>query len=371
MPHPDVIIIGAGCIGASIARELSKYQLSVLVLEAADDITQGATKGNSGIVHAGFDDTPGTNRAKFCWPGNQMFADLDRDLHFGYQRNGSLVVATNAEECAHLEELLKRGLTNGVQNLRIINQEELRVLEPAVNPNAIAALLSPDAGNLIPYEYTIAMMENAVDNGVETRIRRQVTAIEPSTIEDSVSASTFKVTCKYWEPASYVQASGGIEAVRHTGARRENESSHENGILKNSFIAAVIILLCSGAGTDYGLFPAIIAKVDPAVFGTYSVLHQHAVTILTSVVVLIYAVAFLPSRSSGKKRGNSSAFLFSAPVGAGGKIVSVEEMKVGGSGSCDVMDGQVIGEEVYRARFVVNCAGSYSDAIAAVSTFQI
>ena len=61
-------------------------------------LAQGATKGNSGIVHAGFDDAPGSNRAKFCWPGNQMFAELDMDLHFGYQKNGSLVLATNEEE---------------------------------------------------------------------------------------------------------------------------------------------------------------------------------------------------------------------------------------------------------------------------------
>ena len=80
-----------------------------MVLESADDVTQGATKGNSGIVHAGFDDTPNTNRSKFCWPGNQMFADLDRDLHFGYQKNGSLVLATNEEEKRHLQLLLERG----------------------------------------------------------------------------------------------------------------------------------------------------------------------------------------------------------------------------------------------------------------------
>ena len=72
----DVIIIGGGCIGSSIARELTKSKLSILMLEAADDVTQGATKGNSGIVHAGYDDKPGSNRAKFCWKGNQMFSEL-------------------------------------------------------------------------------------------------------------------------------------------------------------------------------------------------------------------------------------------------------------------------------------------------------
>merc|ERR1719498_1803821 len=109
----DVAVIGAGCVGAAIARELAKYHVKVVVLEAADDVTQGATKGNSGIVHAGYDDTPGTNRSKFCPVGNQMFPDLDRELHFGYELTGSLVLATNEEEVKELHKLLEKGKTNG------------------------------------------------------------------------------------------------------------------------------------------------------------------------------------------------------------------------------------------------------------------
>jgi glycerol-3-phosphate dehydrogenase len=124
--HYDVVIIGAGCIGGAIARELSRYKVSVLVVEAADDVSQGATKGNSGIVHSGYDDKPGSLHAKFCWPGNQMFEQLDRELRFGYQKNGSLVLATNQNEIKILEELLDRGNRNGVQHLRIIGEKELR-----------------------------------------------------------------------------------------------------------------------------------------------------------------------------------------------------------------------------------------------------
>jgi glycerol-3-phosphate dehydrogenase len=147
----DVVIIGAGCIGGAVARELSRYELRILWLEAADDVSQGATKGNSGIVHSGYDDEPGTNRAKFCWPGNQMFAQLDKELHFGYQMNGSLVVAFTANDMEHLHELQKRGETNGVQHLKMIGQEELRQLEPHISKDAIGALYSPTAGNVIPY----------------------------------------------------------------------------------------------------------------------------------------------------------------------------------------------------------------------------
>ena len=151
----DICIIGAGCIGAAIARELSKYSLKILWLEAADDVSQGATKGNSGIVHAGYDDTPNTNRAKYCWKGNQMFKELDRDLRFGYQTNGSLVLATKESDRDILKELYQRGQINGVKNLRIIEKEELHKMEPYVQSNAIAALYSPDAGNVIPYVRTV------------------------------------------------------------------------------------------------------------------------------------------------------------------------------------------------------------------------
>jgi glycerol-3-phosphate dehydrogenase len=130
----DVVVVGAGCIGGAIARELSRYDLRVLLLESADDVSQGATKGNSGIVHAGYDDAPGSMHARYCWPGNQMFPQLDRELRFGYQLNGSLVVATNEGERKVLDELMERGRKNGVERLRIVGREELFEMEPALNP---------------------------------------------------------------------------------------------------------------------------------------------------------------------------------------------------------------------------------------------
>ena len=192
----DIVIIGAGCIGAGIARELSKTTASVLLIDAADDVTQGATKGNSGIVHAGYDDKPGSVRAKYCWSGNQMFPQLDRELHFGYEMNGSLVVAMNEEEKEILNELYERGQKNGVKNLSIIDGDEVRKLEPHINPKCVGALRAPDAGTIIPYEYTIALAENAADNGVEVRVRRKVIGIE------KMKDNTFIITVEHWEPSS-------------------------------------------------------------------------------------------------------------------------------------------------------------------------
>ena len=207
----DVVVVGAGAIGSAIARELAKTTAHVLVVDAADDVTQGATKGNSGIVHAGFDDKPGSIRAKYCWKGNQMFPQLDRELHFGYQKNGSLVIAKSAEDEATLRELLARGEKNGVKNLRIVGREELRRMEPHVHPDARAALHSPDAGTLTPYEYTIALAENAADNGVEFRLRREVVGVERCP-----TGPRFKLRVKHWEPpaaARHLRAAGALAAA--------------------------------------------------------------------------------------------------------------------------------------------------------------
>eukprot|EP01129_Flabellula_baltica_P012010 TRINITY_DN5358_c0_g1_i1.p1 TRINITY_DN5358_c0_g1~~TRINITY_DN5358_c0_g1_i1.p1 ORF type:complete len:670 (+),score=180.88 TRINITY_DN5358_c0_g1_i1:69-2078(+) len=194
----DIVIIGAGAIGSMIARELSKTTASVLLLEAADDVTQGATKGNSGIVHAGYDDKPGSVRAKYCWPGNQLFPQLDKELRFGYERNGSLVVAKGPEDEAILEELLERGHINGVENLRIIDRDELFEMEPLLDEHCTAALYSPDAGTLIPYEYAIALAENAADNGVEVRVRRKVVDIQ----KHGDGSKGFTITAHHWEPSN-------------------------------------------------------------------------------------------------------------------------------------------------------------------------
>eukprot|EP00039_Didymoeca_costata_P006617 m.91926 g.91926 ORF g.91926 m.91926 type:complete len:619 (+) comp13322_c0_seq2:111-1967(+) len=175
----DVIVIGSGCVGACIARELAKYDVTVCVVEQADDVSNGgATKANSGIVHAGYDDKPGTMRARFCWTGNQMFPALDKDLHFGFHRTGSLVVARSESEMEILSDLMRRGEQNGVKNLRIVQKEELKKMEPFLSEDAIAALYSPDAGTVTPYEFAIAVAENAADNGVEFKFNTKVQSIE-------------------------------------------------------------------------------------------------------------------------------------------------------------------------------------------------
>jgi glycerol-3-phosphate dehydrogenase len=170
----DIIIVGGGAIGCSIARELSKYQLDVLLLEKSSDVSQGASKSNSGIVHGGYDEKHGTLKAMLAHKGNQMFSQLNEELNFGFRRIGSLVLAFNDSDMLALNTLLANGKLNGVKNLRIINREEVLKLEPHVNPDVVAALLCLHTGITSPYEYTIALAENAVQNGVTIALNHEV-----------------------------------------------------------------------------------------------------------------------------------------------------------------------------------------------------
>ena len=170
----DVTIVGAGVIGCSIARELSKYNLKVCVLEKGPDVATGTSKANSGIVHGGHDATPGTLKAKLNVRGNEMFDKLIEELDFPFKRNGSLVLCFDESEKDGLQKLLEKGQKNGVPNLEIIGKEKILEMEPNVNDDVVGALYVPTGGIVCPYEMTIAMAENAYTNGVEFKFETEV-----------------------------------------------------------------------------------------------------------------------------------------------------------------------------------------------------
>lgn len=163
----DVAIIGAGVVGSLIARELSRFNIDVVLLEKCNDMAMGTTKANSAIVHAGFDSVPGSLKAITNVEGVKLMPALCKDLAVPYKNIGSLVLAFNDSQMAHLTKLLIRGNKNGVPKLRIIGQDKLRELEPNVNINALGALWAPTASIVCPYELNIAAVENAVSNGVK------------------------------------------------------------------------------------------------------------------------------------------------------------------------------------------------------------
>ena len=173
----DVVIIGAGVIGCSIARELSKYNLDICVVDKNNDVAEGISKGNSGIVHAGYNEKEGTLKAELNLNGNLLFDNLADKLDFSFKRNGALVLAFNEEEMQRVSELKANGEKLGVLGLEILNKEEVLKLEPNINKNVVGALYAKSSAIVSPYEMTIALGENAMENGVEFKFGHKVTNI--------------------------------------------------------------------------------------------------------------------------------------------------------------------------------------------------
>ncbi|HAT4078696.1 NAD(P)/FAD-dependent oxidoreductase [Clostridium perfringens] len=174
----DIIVIGAGVVGCSIARELSKYNLDVLVVEKNSDVSEGISKGNSGIVHAGYNEKIGTLKAKLNIEGNKIFDDLSRDLQFPFKRNGAFILAFSDEDMNILESLKENGEKLGVEGLEILTREEALNIEPNLNKEIVGVLNVKTSGIVSPYEMTIALAENAAENGVEFKLNSKVTSIE-------------------------------------------------------------------------------------------------------------------------------------------------------------------------------------------------
>jgi glycerol-3-phosphate dehydrogenase len=188
----DVAIIGAGIIGSLIARELSRYELSIALIEKENDVSMGSTKANSGIVHGGYAESSETLKGRLCCQGRMKFARLDRELNFGFRETGSLLLSFD-EDMEGLENLYRNGIRNGVHELEIISGERAREIEPNISSTVKRALYCRGAGVCSPYEMAIACAENAVANSVELflfneviRIERKNNSFDIHTIERSI-----------------------------------------------------------------------------------------------------------------------------------------------------------------------------------------
>ena len=173
----DIVIIGAGVVGAMIAKELSKYELNVCILEKENDVACGATKANSAIVHAGYDAKEGSLKAKLNVMGSKMMAEVCRDLGVKYINNGSLVIGFNDEDKQTIISLYERGIKNGVEKLEVLDYEKLHKIEPNISKNATCALYAPTGAITCPYELTVAAVGNAMDNGVDLKCNFEVNNI--------------------------------------------------------------------------------------------------------------------------------------------------------------------------------------------------
>ena len=174
----DVIIIGSGVTGASLAYKLSRWSLDVLVLDKENDVAMGTTKANSAIVHAGYDPEPGTLMAKLNVAGSAQMEQLCRTLSVEYERIGSLVLGFTQEDLHTLQKLYDNGCRNGVPGLRLLSREEALAMEPALSPEIVGALYAPTAAVIDPWGLCIAQAETAARNGVQFALNSLVTGIE-------------------------------------------------------------------------------------------------------------------------------------------------------------------------------------------------
>ena len=169
----DVVVIGGGIVGTAILRELSRYDLKCILVEKEPDVALGTTKANSAILHAGFDAPTGSLKAATNVRGNKLYHELEQELDLDIKWTGSLVAATTEEETQTLEVLLKRGIANGVEGLKILTHEEVLEMEPNLG-TVKAALWAPSAGVIWPFGAAVAFAQCAVQNGAEVRCSCEV-----------------------------------------------------------------------------------------------------------------------------------------------------------------------------------------------------
>lgn len=178
MKQYDVAIIGAGVTGAAIARRLSAYNLSVVLLERECDVSFGVSKANSGIIHAGFHHDPSTLKARLEVRGNLMYDALQRELHFPFRRCGIVVAAFSVEEMKTVERLYEQGVANGVIGIELCSRARILSLEPKLNSDVVGGLHAPSGGIIEPYRFVFSLVESAQRNGVELKTEFEVAAAQ-------------------------------------------------------------------------------------------------------------------------------------------------------------------------------------------------
>lgn len=218
----DIAIVGAGITGCAIARQLARFDLSICVVEAANDIALGASKANGGLVHAGYDPAPGTVKAQVNARGCELYGTRAQELGFLFRRTGSMVLGFSDEDRARLEKLRQNGLANGVPELSIIGPERIHELEPRASALATCALWCPSTGYVDPFEVAIAALENAVANGVTFMRSAPVEAIEVAGSDDGAARFTLStpagsVCCRYLINA----AGNGAADISHMAGAEE------------------------------------------------------------------------------------------------------------------------------------------------------
>ena len=227
----DVVIVGGGVVGCFIARELSRYDLNIVLVEKGEDVAVGTTKANNAMVHTGIGEKMGTLKQKLCVEGHRMYEKVAEELKVPYKKCGMWIITTeHTLEHYRIPSfianfvskhvipylVLRRGKKLGIP-MEIVGRKELLEKEPYVTEKALAAVYSPTYGVTCPYYLTIALAENAIENGVEVMLNTEVVDIE---VEGGRVKSV--VTTKGTIDADFVINAAGLfadEIAEMAGAR--------------------------------------------------------------------------------------------------------------------------------------------------------
>jgi len=173
----DVAVIGAGLLGCFAARELSRYKLNIALIEAREDVCTGLSRANTAIVYSGYDTAPDTLKTEMCLRANEGFDALCNELGVRFSRCGSLMISLGERGDGVLRKKYEQGQINGVPGLRLLSGSQVRELEPSLTDAVTMGLLSPTTGTVNPWELGIAAYENALKNGVQSRLSEKVLSI--------------------------------------------------------------------------------------------------------------------------------------------------------------------------------------------------
>lgn len=193
----DVAIIGAGVIGATIFRELTKYNVKVIIIDKENDVAMGTSKANSAIVHAGFDPKIGSLMGKYNVRGCEMFEDMCKELSVPYKNNGALVIGFDDDDLEHIKKLYDNGIALGVKGLKILSKDEVIEMEENICKNVVGALYAPSSGIVGTFEFVIALIENGIKNGGEIKLNSKVIKIEKDEVFKITDSNNAIVSCNY------------------------------------------------------------------------------------------------------------------------------------------------------------------------------
>ena len=239
----DVVIVGGGVIGSSIARELSRHKLRVILVEKASDVACGTTKANNAMVHTGIGEDMGTLKQKLCVKGQQMFEKISDELNVPYKQNGMWIITTK-DSLAKMKLpsfisdfiskriipmiVLRRGKKLGIP-MNLVKRKELLKREPNITKKTLVGVYSPTYGIICPYLFTIALAENAIENGIEIMLNTEVVNI--ITKENKVKSV---ITTKGVIDTNFVINAAGIytdEIAEMAGAREYTIHSKKGATL--------------------------------------------------------------------------------------------------------------------------------------------